>query len=194
MDNSRQSDTKTQPIKKSGSRFTATSLRNILSFVLLFTSIATAAAFYLGTNVLQDFAVEVQHVNIDADASLTQVENLKALDAQLAKSDSVIQKAEAVFSTQGAYQSQAIKDVQRYASLAKLSVASTTFTNDNQGTGRSFVVNFNEPVDYAKFISFLKGIESNIPKIVITELSITGASTDNNLVTINTLTMSILVR
>lgn len=159
----------------------ATSLRNFLTVVLILAIAGAAAGFYFGLQQIQAFATETNERLVDAEASGDQIDQLRELQASLQASDSLVQKAQNVFVTQEAFQSQAIRDLQRYASEAGIDIDGTEFPeaieNPEQApsanAGRIIEVRLASPVSYERLIRFIQLVEGNIPKMQIDTLEIT---------------------
>lgn len=173
----------------------ATSLRSVLAFVFVIVLLAGGAVFYFGFQEVTTYAVKVNHKLIDAEASSDRIAGLQLLKSQITQDEGLIKKADSIFATADNYQSQAIKDVERYAKLSKVSIASTTF-DDGQldATGRSFTVTLESPTSYSSLIRFLKGIEGNIPKLQVRQLIIGHSDQNPSQVTVNNIQITIAVR
>ena len=149
-------------------QFRPANLRALLGVLLAVIILGGGALFYWGLSFVQEYAGQVNQKAADAEGSSKQVQNLQALKTKLAQSASLVDKANQLFSTPEAYQSQALTDIKRYADAAGLSIASTTFP---EGTNAA-VVTLKGPVAYAKLITFLTNIESNLPKLQVSSLSL----------------------
>jgi uncharacterized protein (UPF0333 family) len=157
----------------------ATSLRSLLIFLLILVIAGIAAGFYYGLGRVREYAVEVSHTNADAQAAEQQVGELQRLKATLASSNELVKKANQLFATESSYQSRAIRDVQRYASRANITITDTSFPTGQQGSGsHTLVINLASPTSYVNFIRFLESIESNLPKMQVTGVDISRASGD----------------
>ena len=180
------------PTQKSGMK--ATSLRALLAFSLAVVIVGSVAIYYIGFSELRTYSIEVGHRVVDANASTEQIKNLQAPKSQLDKEKGLIAKANDIFATETTYQPAAIRDIQRYADLAGISIA-TTFDGDIPlQNSRSFSVTVRSDVTYGDFIAFLRGVESNIPKLQVTHVSIGRADAGGELVAIERLVISIFVR
>ncbi|MES2630572.1 MAG: GspMb/PilO family protein [Patescibacteria group bacterium] len=152
--------------------FKPQTLRGILIFLLAVVVIGGAGLFYLGLGEVRKFAVEVNHSIADAEASGGQFDSLQALKQQLSQSEALIAKANQMFATPDTYQTQAITDISTYATAAGLTVTKTSFDEQVDGASRTMTVSLRSPVSYSKLIQFLDGIESNIPKMQVSNIAV----------------------
>jgi hypothetical protein len=167
--------------KSQTKKLTATTTRNILAFLLVVIVIGAAVGFYFGAQLVRSYAVDVSHTVSDSNASAKNVEQLSQLKQQLATGQALVAKADALFSTADTYQTQALKDISKYASESGVNVSSIDSSTPTTTAGAppvySETVTLQSPVSYAKFLQFLDDIEGNLPKMQITGISI-GRPTD----------------
>jgi len=188
------------------SSLTATSLRSLLFFLMVLTVGGVVAGFYFGLERVKEHAVEVSHTVADADASGKRVDELQRLKVALAQSESLVEKANKIFTTEDQYQSQALKDVQKYANDTGITISNTTFdtgtvTPDESdptqptSSSHSIVLTLDSPVSYAKLIQFLTLVEGNLPKMQVTSIDLQrpGSVSGDN-VTTDTITIAISAR
>jgi len=152
--------------------FKPQALRGFLIFLLGVVIIGGAGIFYLGLAEVRKFATEVNHSIADAEASGGQVDALQALRRQLAQSETLIAKADQMFATPDNYQTQALTDIRAYANTAGVSITKTSFDDQAAESGRIMTVSLQSPVSYPKLIQFLDGIESNVPKMQVSNIDL----------------------
>jgi hypothetical protein len=150
----------------------ATSLRTLLIVVILLLIAGSAGAFYYGLQRVRDFAEEVARTSADANASGDQIDKLQELKNDLAESETLVNKANQVFSTPQAYQADALKAVQKYAGAYGLTVSNTNFDVQSPAGAKAFVITLASPADYESFLRFLNAIEGNVPKMQVTSLKV----------------------
>jgi len=155
----------------------ATSVRKLLTGLIIILILAGGAGFYFGLQQVKSYGVIVSHTAADATASAQNVKSLEQLKETLAESTTLVDKANKLFSTDANYQSQALKDVQKYASESGLTISSTNFNSTSGagqvvGSGHTFVISLQSPVDYKKLLQFLNDIEGNLPKMQIVSLDL----------------------
>ncbi|MFY9228085.1 MAG: hypothetical protein WAO28_02045 [Candidatus Microsaccharimonas sp.] len=183
-------------MKKSGG-MKATSVRGLLSFVVVLLILGIAGGFYLGLQKVREFSISVNHTVANADASGGSIDELQKLKQALAQSETLVNKANLVFSTEASYQSQALKDVQKYAGTFGITIKNTDFGGATSTVGaRSFVITLQSPVDYAKLLQFLDAIEGNLPKMQVATISLNRPKTGdvNRSVETGTITIGISTR
>ncbi len=163
-------------MKKTGMK--ATSLRSLLTFLIVILIAGTVVGFYLGLQLVREASVEVSHTAQDAQASGKAIDELQQLKVTLTQSQALVTKANQLFTTSTGYQAQALKDVQKYASETGVTISKTNFdtgANDpNLSTNaKPFSITLQSPVSYSKLINFLDAIEGNLPKMQVTSMELT---------------------
>ncbi len=169
-------------MQKKDSFLNPQSLKTILIILLIVVAGGLGALFYFGLNGIKQYAIEVNHRTDDAAASEKQVEELQVLKRRLAQSQLLIGKANQLSATQENFQAQALTDIRAIADHAGVSIASTQFSAATEDGGHSLIIKLNSPVSYRKLITFFDGIESNLPKMQITSVTlghVTGGSADS---------------
>ncbi len=196
-------------MKKEQKKMNAASIRNALSVLMVIIVIGAAAGFYFGLQIIKDYALDVSHTVSDANASGQNIQKLSVLKTQLAERKTLVTKANQLFATQDTYQLQSLKDIQKYAGEAGITITNTDFSTAAASTppvatgtatapataGHSLVVTLQSPVSYAKFIQFLDSIEGNLPKMQITGVGISRPeNASGDLVTSDKITITVATR
>lgn len=203
-------------MKKEQKKMNAVTVRNALSALMVIIVIGAAAGFYFGLQIIKDYALDVSHTVSDANASGQNIQKLSVLKTQLTERKTLVTKANQLFATQDTYQLQSLKDIQKYASEAGITITNTDFNTAAASTpptatgtaaaptpakvvpatsGHSLVVTLQSPVSYAKFIQFLDSIEGNLPKMQITSVGISRPeNASGDLVTIDKITITVATR
>ena len=156
----------------------ASSLRKGLTILLVFMILGAAAGFYYGLEQIRAFSIEVSHTAADANASADAIDELQKLKQALAERETLVDKANQVFATDANYQSQALKDIQKYASTLGLTISNTNFdideaaTSPNSPLGKPFSITLQSPLSYTKLLQFLDAIEGNVPKMQIASIEV----------------------
>jgi len=162
-------------MKKEQKKMQAKTTRTILSATLVIVIIGAVVGFYFGLQVIKAYALEVTHSVTDSHASGQNISELNKLQQQLAAGQGLVTKANELFSTPATYQTQALKDISKYASEAGISISSIDSAPAEGAAATSNyseVITIQSPVSYAKFLQFLDGIEGNLPKMQITGITI----------------------
>ncbi len=175
----------------------ATSVRGLLSFMIVVLILGIAGGFYLGLQKVREFSIDVNHTVADSEASGSSIDELQKLKQALAQSETLVNKANLVFATEANYQSQALKDVQKYASTFGITIKNTDFGDASSTVGaRNFVITLQSPVEYSKLLQFLDAIENNLPKMQVASVSLNRPTTGdaNKAVDTGTITIGISTR
>jgi hypothetical protein len=189
-------------MKKDSKMTQATTTRNILATTLVIVIIGAIVGFYFGLQIIKAYALEVTHTVTDSHASGQNIDALSKLQQQLAAGQGLVAKADALFSTPAAYQTQALKDISKYASDAGISISSIDSAKPTTATGAavttpdySEIITVQSPVSYAKFLQFLDAIEGNLPKMQITGITIGRPSIPSgDLITTDKITVTVSTR
>ena len=155
----------------------AVNLRKFLTTLLVILILGAGAGFYFGMEQVRTFAVEVSHSVTDSNASGKNIEKLQQLKQALAEREELVSKADKLFATDANYQSQALTDVQRYASSYGLTLSNTNFEASDTETvaptgSHDFTITLKSPVPYDKFLQFLDAVEGNLPKMQIASIEV----------------------
>ena len=156
--------------------FRPKNLRTLLVLLLFILVAGSSGVFYLKLTELKNYATDVNQALADAEAKEKQLSDLKVLESQLAQSNELVSKAEKMFSTEDTYQSQMLNDIRQYADASNLTIASTSFEEGSN----TIVVNFISPVSYDSLLLFLNNVETNLPKLQTTSLSISRLTDVSN--------------
>lgn len=147
-------------------------VKRLLITLLVIVILGGGALFYFMLDTVRSFAVDVDHTIADSEASGMQIRELQVLKGQISESESLISKANQIFSTPDGYQTQSLNDIRRYADIAGLTIEKTSFGEETAADTRSITVNLQAPVSYNKLIRFLDGIEGNVPKIQVASITL----------------------
>lgn len=190
-------------MKKQSNKMQATMTRNILAITLVVVVIGAAVGFYFGLQIIKSYALEVTHAVADSHASGDNIQELSQLKQQLTAGQSLVAKADALFSTPATYQTQALKDISKYANEAGISISSIDSAKAADGANgapaitpdSSEVITIQSPVSYTKFLQFLDAIEGNLPKMQITGITIgRPANPSGDLITTDKITVTVSTR
>lgn len=116
---------------KKSKTINATATRNFLAFFMVIVIIGAAAGFYFGLGIIKKYSLEVSHAVSDSNASGQNIEQLGVLKQELAQREPLVTKANQLFTTEVAYQSQVLKDIQQYASASGVVISNTEFNKSS---------------------------------------------------------------
>jgi len=178
----------------------ASSIQKLLTLLIVILILVVGGGFYLGVQQVKSVAVGVNHTAADAEASAENVEKLAELKRTLAQSETLVSKANKLFASDTTYQSQALKDVQKYANESGLTISNTNFDTaaaDTSGAfttpGKTFAITLQTPVSYKGLLRFLDAIEGSLPKMQVSSIRLAHPTTkgaDNVVVGDITITVS----
>lgn len=184
----------------------ATMMRNILASLLIIVILGSATGFYFGLQIIKAYALEVTHTAADSSASDKNIEQLSQLKQQLAAGQALVTKADALFSTPDTYQTQALKDISKYAANTGVTISSIDSAKPPASSGvtsppmaitssYSEIITIQSPVSYAKFLRFLDAIEGNLPKMQITGITVgRPKQISGDLITTDKITIMVSIR
>ena len=173
-------------MKKSG--ISAVGFRSLL-IVLIILSIGLAVVgFYFSQNALIAYSKTVGQTVADSTNTGKNVQSLKTLQAELAARQNIIVKASSLLATTANYQSQAINDINTYASTSGISISSYSFAQTaavataGAQTSSNITVSLVSPMPYLSLLKFVRLIETNIPKMQISSINLTRQEGQNTMV------------
>jgi hypothetical protein len=184
---------------------TAKTLRVALTVTIFLLIGLAAAGFYFGQGLLRDYAVEVSRIVADSNASRSDVQSLQTLQKELEERKDIATKADSIVASGQDYQNQAITDLKRYAEQTGVAISQYSFAAPatavapppTSGTAvaasgqPTVTVTLESPLSYSKLLAFISAIESNLPKMQVS--SITLGRVDGNSDTIRTEQLTIEV-
>lgn len=175
--------------------FSPQSLRSLLGFLLFVLIAGGGALFYLGIEQLKGYSDKVNQELAAAAAGEARVDDLRALKSALANSTDLVAKVDSLFSTPVSYKAQVEADLRNHAAAAGITIDSISFDDIAVSQGRYIAaVEFTKTVEYEKFIKFLDGIETNIPKLQVDSLTVNRVETDRAMVAVSNMQVKVAVR
>lgn len=196
---------------KSGSKreLSPVSLRNLLIVVVLLLFAGAGAGFYLTYQQLAAYGQTVANSIAEADASKETATSLSNLKIALLQQQDIASLAGKLYAPNASWQAQAIKDIGNYAGASGLSIADYKIGQANQtdsdtqipditpppaddGT-EQLIIELRPPVSYTGLLKFLTYIQGNIPKMQVTDLTITRSNTPGT-VTVPSITIKVYTR
>lgn len=187
---------------KDNKQFKASSLKTLLIISIALTIVASIVGFYFAQNYLKQLANE----KIPQATSYTPNNiDTTSIKSEIAKYQDVTNRANSFYVTSQNYQSQISNDIKSYGSVSGVQIDNLEFSptdNKNLKSGASSIVsNLNSvtitvvnPVQFTKLIKFIKGIETNLPKMQISDISISRNSSNKNNVNVEPITVEYYVR
>lgn len=179
----------------------ATSFQKLLILCVCLVVGITAAGFYYGLGEIRKLAIQVNNKVKDAEASGAQIDELRRLQQTLTQSDSLVQKANRMFTTEAGFTSDVVRDLERYASVAGVSITNSGFVDSAEvtaigGASQRFIrITLAQPVSYASLLRFIQLIEGNLPKMQINTMTISRPDQpDGDRVNVGEMTIGVSIR
>lgn len=180
----------------------ATTIRAIMITIILVLTIATFLLFFLVQRQLSKPTQETRTtLGIDIDEDYSAAYGLSA-----EKQKNINDKILSLSTPKIDYQNQAIKDINRYASLSGVVISSGfSFTRPSTPSSPSqisfgnlttepVIISLANPVPLTSFIKFIKLIEGNTPLMQISGINISPAQDSKTDITTGELTIEVLTR
>lgn len=174
----------------------ATKLRAILSFMIVLVFGLAGAGFYFAQNWLKEYSTTVGQSIVDSSSGGNNLSSLEKLQADLQSREDIITKTASIVTSVLTYQDQAIKDLDTYAKATGITIdrydfsqAATTSTN-----ATSITVILKSPVSYTGLLQFLRAIETNLPKMQVSGISLGRVVGDATMVRADQITVEVYTR
>lgn len=172
----------------------ASNLRVILIVVILLMIGLAGVGFYFGQSWLKSLSQSVNQTVAESRTSESQLQSAKTLQADLDARQGVIEKANSLSESAQNYQTQAIKDLDTYATKSGISISNYNFSQAAAATAtavatpgaaaaattsgmNTVTVTLVGPVSYLKLLRFMAFIETNLPKMQVSSVNLGRATT-----------------
>lgn len=190
---------------------TASGFRLILSCSLFVVALLGTAIFWLTNDYLRDFAITVNHINVDASASQSNLQTLQKIQQELAEEKDVVERASSIVAESKSYQyqDQIIRDLNDYAAKSGISITNLDFSSTataptpskpaasaaviNGVKSVSVNVSLKNPINYDNLLRFIQSIEQNLTKMQISKISLSKDATSNEVAS-EAFTLEVYVR
>jgi hypothetical protein len=184
------------------SKFDSTSLRAILIIIFTLMLAGLVGGFYYAQNWFNEMAVSINKTS----AELAKNDNIQAqsnLQNELANLKPIKLKAGGLLSSSSNYQNTVSTDLSRYASNTGIQINDVSPTrlpigalvSNVIGVQAKYVkVTLENPVPFNNLIKFLKAIETNIPKISLTGITLTHNSGMGGSVSVDPLILEVYTK
>lgn len=180
----------------------ATSLRKAMISIIVVLVILASVGFYFGQDWLTKYAADVDQTASGSSVSGSNPQALSDLRDEITKNQPIGAQASALVASSQNYQNKIISDLNTYASSTGISIVGYNLTQPAtagtaaiiSGVKSNFVtITLNNPIPIRSLLQFFKAIESNLPKMQITGISISSSSTKDN-VTVDPLTIEVYTK
>lgn len=183
------------------SKMKSTTLRTLMSAIVVITILLAAVGFYYAQDYLRTFAVSISQTVSKSTEGNNNPQAITKLKEEIAEVQVAADKANNIATTVQDYQNQTVKDLNKYASNNGISITDYKFaplapSNGLIGIAQtgSITITLSNPITFANLMKFFKSIETNIPKMQITGISLTRDPASKDKVTVEPLTIDLYVR
>lgn len=183
----------------------ATTLRTTMTIIIIIVIGLSAFGFYYLQGKLNTYAVSVgQTVSESTAGGGSSTQTIKKIQANIADIQAIADKSASITASSLDYQNQMITDLNKYASNNGISIIDYNFSQPTTtskssgltgGTGTSFItITLSNPISYTGLIKFLESIETNLPKMQLTGITITHDQNTSGTVTVTPLTIEVYTK
>jgi len=176
----------------------------MLAFLVIMICIFVGG-FYFAQNWLNNYATDLDSTTPKSASSSNSPKQLAQLKDELSKQSVAVDKANSFILSSQDYQSQIMKDLNAYASSTGVTLEKHTLTPQPPATvakvslpgglqSNYMTITLGSPVSYIKLIKFLRAIETNIPKIRLTGVSISHTTGPDDSVSVEPLIIEVYTR
>lgn len=162
--------------KESGMK--ATSLRSLLISLLLLIIIGASVGFYFANNFLSEMATTIKKENPTISSNDATIKATSSLKDFATKNKALSEKASLIAVSSTSAQNQIMSDLKKYAADASVKISGINFnTAQTTNSGGSFTtqqvnITIENPVVYSNLIKFLQLVETSLPLMQPTGISI----------------------
>jgi hypothetical protein len=190
------------------SRLSASSLRIILTVCIFLMVALTAVGFYFAQNWLRTLAIDASHTVADSTTSGDNIQSLQKLQQELEAKQSINVKVNSLITNSQEYQNQAIRDVKKYASDSGITISNYGFGGAAAAapvattpgakaaavtptTNPTITLKIDSPLSYERLLKFMNLIENNLPKMQISNITLTRVGSGSDTIAADTLTVEV---
>lgn len=182
----------------------ATTLRITMTVFLLLMLATASIGFYFAMNYIQKY-LQVSDKSTSVQANVSRQE-ISAIEKKLDDLKTTITKTSDIIISRDSYQSQALVDIKKYAADSGVTLSGDlSFARPSAEvnellifSGASLtspvVVTLNNPVEFSSFIKFIRLIESNLPKMQISNIKITRVDNSDTTITVDPMLIEVYTK
>lgn len=175
--------------------------KNIILIISIIVTIGGCIGFYLVQGQIRQLAIDVNTDIATANKANANTTLSEISDPQLKETSD---KAIGMLYPTTNFQTLVTKDLQQYASAYGVKINSVSLTTNSNSTKlptlykkvktHRLLVSVGSPVSYTKLLKFIKAIETNNPKMQITNLNLSNIHANTGDVTVEPITIEIYTR
>lgn len=183
-------------------KFKASSLRAIMIFFVVVMSVFVIGGFYYTQGWLGNFANEVKATNLSLSNNTDPAVQAQ-LNSTLSSQKVAVDKASSIVLPNLNYQNAVKQDINHYSSVTGVKITDISETQPPSdlktltidGTqSRYFKITIENPVLYINLIKFTKALETNIPVIRLTGISISHTVSLKDSVTVSPIIIEVYTK
>lgn len=184
---------------KSGG-LTSVSLRIALSLLAVVLCGLIGVGFYFAQNYLVSFAADVSQTVARSQSGGSDTQSLQTLEDQLNELQGATIKAANLTIEKSQYETRIINDLNTYASRSGIKILNYTFSASTAiktpvSASNNVTIKIETPVAYIKLINFMGFIESSLPKMQISSLTISrGSGSGTGMVNVSDIIIGVQTR
>ncbi len=194
-------------MNKSG--MNATKLRATLGTVVVLMIIVIGVGFYFTQDFLSKQAADVNSIVVKSTAGNGNSESVIELQKAIKDMQPAVEKANAILTPSASYTEQIISDLNKIAARAGVTIADYSFADTTAGNAattapqptnisgvqiKTATVTIANPVQYSSLLTFIKLIETNLPKMQISGITVAKDTSSGGTVTVQPLTVEVYTR
>jgi len=182
------------------SSMTAVGFRSLLIVIIVFLIGLSTVGFYFAQGALVDYAKVVSQAVANSTSTGSDVQSLKKLQSELSSRQDAIVKASSLVASVTTYQTQSITDINAYAAAAGITISNYSFSPTavaaTAGTPASMAVTLTlkSPLAYTSLLTFLKLVETNLPKMQVASLNLTRVDSNSTSVQSDLITVDVYTK
>lgn len=181
----------------------------VMYLVIAIVTIIAFSLMYLGQVKLYDYVASVNRIKIDAEINDGNITQSKKIATVLESHAEDVKKAGAVIADTKyyAYQDDIVRDLNSYAKASGIVITGFNFSvptttapaagGASAAAGPKTVsadIKMVSPLPYKNYLQFLRYIENNRTKMIVSQLEVQSVHTDTNMVEASSITVEIYVR
>lgn len=184
-------------------QFKATTLRMILLTATLIISVVSVGGFYVTQGLLKKLA-EQHNKSFDTTSSAKSNIPIGKLQSDIANNQEIIDRIDNVYMSKHDYQSKTIDDLKKYASVSNVSISDYSFEKasskdskteqSSESIENKLTITITNPIKFSNLIKFIKGIETNSPKMQLTGIDISQVVGQKEMVNVKPLTIKVYTK
>lgn len=189
----------------------ASKLRAVLGTAIVLIIGLTGVGFYFAQEYLSKIALEVNNIVLTSTAGNGDSQSVSELQKAISDRQVAVTKANAIITPAGTYTEQIISDLNKIASQSGVTIANYAFANAS-ATGatpdttakptttisgvqvKTATVTLGSPLSYTSLLEFIRLVETNLPKMQISGVTIARDAGSANSVTVQPLTIEVYTR